>query len=68
MQRLHGNYAQTFNERRDRTGHVFQGRFGSVRMASDEHLWAAAAYFEGLGGDPQARYAAMTRSAMSSLA
>jgi putative transposase len=44
MQRLHGDYAQVFNERHGRSGHVFQGRFGSVRMASDEQLWAAAAY------------------------
>ena len=31
MQRLHGDYAQLFNERHGRVGHVFQGRFGSKR-------------------------------------
>jgi putative transposase len=44
IQRLHGDYAQIFNERHGRSGHVFQGRFGSVRMETDEHLWTAAAY------------------------
>ena len=44
MQRLHGDYAHIFNARHGRCGHVFQGRFGSVRMATDEQLWAAAAY------------------------
>lgn len=44
MQRLHGDYAHIFNERHGRTGHVFQGRFGSIRMATDEHLWAVVAY------------------------
>jgi putative transposase len=44
MQRLHGDYAHTFNERHGRCGHVFQGRFGSIRMVTDEQLWAAAAY------------------------
>lgn len=44
MQRLHGRYAQDFNERHSRVGHVFQGRFGAVRVRSDEQLWAVAAY------------------------
>jgi putative transposase len=44
IQRLHGDYAQIFNERHGRSGHVFQGRFGSVRMKTDEHLWTVAAY------------------------
>jgi putative transposase len=44
MQRLHGDYAHIFNERHGRSGHVFQGRFGSIRMETDEHLWTAAAY------------------------
>jgi putative transposase len=44
MRRLHGLYAQTFNERHGRSGHVFQGRYGAVRMKSDEQLWAVAAY------------------------
>jgi putative transposase len=30
MQWLHGRFAQQFNERHGRSGHVFQGRYGSV--------------------------------------
>jgi REP-associated tyrosine transposase len=103
MQRLHSDYAQQFNQRHGRSGHVFQGRYGAVSVSSDEQLWGVAAYlamnpvkaglcdtpeewpwsshaatvrgagpawlddarllfhFEGLGGDPRERYAAMFR-------
>jgi putative transposase len=44
MQRLHGGYAQTFNERHGRAGHVFQGRFGATPVTSDEQLWWVVAY------------------------
>jgi putative transposase len=44
MQRLHGKYAQIFNERHGRCGHVFQGRYGSVLMETDEQLWHVAGY------------------------
>jgi hypothetical protein len=44
MQRLHGLYAQTYNERHGRCGHLFQGRYGAVRIQSDEQLWTVAAY------------------------
>jgi putative transposase len=44
MQRLHGDYARMFNERHGRSGHVFQGRYGSVRITTDEQLWTVAAY------------------------
>ena len=44
MQRIHGLYGRDFNSRHDRSGHVFQGRYGSVRIKTDEQLWAAAAY------------------------
>lgn len=44
MQRLHGLYAQVHNERHGRSGHLFQGRYGAVRMRSDEQLWTTAAY------------------------
>ncbi len=44
MQRLHGHYAQIFNARHGRSGHVFQGRYGSVRVTTDDQLWAATAY------------------------
>ena len=44
MQRLHSGYAQTFNARHRRAGHVFQGRYGAVRMRSDGQLCLTAAY------------------------
>ena len=44
MQWLHGVYAQTFNERHDRVGHLFQGRYGAVRVKSDAQLWALFRY------------------------
>lgn len=44
MQRLHSDYAQQFNQRHGRSGHVFQGRYGSVRLESDERLWGVAAF------------------------
>jgi REP element-mobilizing transposase RayT len=44
MQRLHGKYGRDFNDRHGRSGHVFQGRFGSKRMIDDEQLWTTARY------------------------
>jgi putative transposase len=44
MQRLHGGYAQAFNARRGRAGHVFQGRYGAVRMRATSQVWLAATY------------------------
>jgi REP element-mobilizing transposase RayT len=44
MQRLHGFYARDFNGRHGRSGHVFQGRYGSVLAATDEQVWTTAAY------------------------
>jgi putative transposase len=44
MRLLHGGYAQTFNVRHDRVGHVFQGRYGATPMRSDAQVCAAAAY------------------------
>ena len=38
MQVLLGRYAQAHNERHDRTGHLFQGRFHSVVVTADAHL------------------------------
>ena len=58
MQRLHGLYAQAFNLRHDHSGHVFQGRFGTVVMRSDAQLLVAARYVVrnpvdgGLCGEP----------------
>ena len=44
MHRLQMGYAKWFNERHGRSGHLFQGRFGSVRMRSEAQLWATVAY------------------------
>jgi putative transposase len=44
MQWLHGLYAQTFNERHGRSGHLFQGRYGSVRGTTDAQLWMLVRY------------------------
>jgi putative transposase len=44
MRWLHGLYGREFNDRHGRSGHVFQGRYGSVRAETDEQLWGAAAY------------------------
>jgi putative transposase len=59
MQYLHGTYADEFNKRHGRSGHVFQGRYGSVLTTTDEHLWHVAAYIAlnpvaaGLCGRPE---------------
>jgi putative transposase len=58
MQWLHSLYAQAFNHRHERAGHVFQGRFGAVRVRSDAQLLMVARYIArnpvegGLCGDP----------------
>jgi REP element-mobilizing transposase RayT len=44
MQRLHSAYAQLSNERHGRSGHLFQGRYGSVPVQTDEQLWTVARY------------------------
>ena len=44
MQALHGGYAQAFNTRHEREGHLFQGRYGAVRIETSEQLCMAAAY------------------------
>jgi putative transposase len=44
MQRLHGTYGREFNDRHERSGHVFQGPYGSARVKRDAHLVMAAAY------------------------
>ena len=44
IQRLHGVYAQAFNARHARVGHVFQGRFGAALVRRDAHLWIIAGY------------------------
>jgi putative transposase len=44
MQRLHGRYARKFNDRHERSGHVFQGRYGNELVLSDEQFWTVARY------------------------
>jgi len=44
MQWLHGSYASRVNRRHGRCGHLFQGRYGCVRIRTDAHLWSAVAY------------------------
>lgn len=59
MRRLTGSYARQFNAAHDRSGHVFQGRFGSRLIEDEEHLHAALAYIAlnpvqaGLAATPQ---------------
>lgn len=58
MRHLNGVYAQDFNERHGRVGHVFQARFHARLVERDEHLLAVAAYIPsnpvraGLCSDP----------------
>lgn len=44
MQRTHGLYAQSFNRRHRRCGHLFQGRFGSVLVTSDAQFLMTVRY------------------------
>ena len=44
MQWLHGRYGRNFNDRHDRFGHLFQGRYKAVRQTSDEQLWHVVRY------------------------
>jgi REP element-mobilizing transposase RayT len=44
MHVLHGLYAQLFNERYSRVGHLFQGRFGSSLVHDDRQLAALISY------------------------
>ena len=43
--RLHGRYAQYYNARWARTGHLWQNRFHACALGP-EHLWRALAYVE----------------------
>lgn len=45
LRRTHGRYAQYFNSRKCRTGHLWQNRFYSCPM-DERHLWAALRYVE----------------------
>jgi REP element-mobilizing transposase RayT len=44
MHRLHSRYASGFNQRHRTCGHVFQGRYGAVRVTSDGQLLAVLTY------------------------
>jgi putative transposase len=44
MHRLNGVYAQRFNARHERRGHVFEGRFEAYVVDSEEHFAAAIEY------------------------
>lgn len=58
MQQLNGRFAQRYNQRRDGTGHVFQGRFKSIVVEKDSYFLAVARYIvlnpvrAGLVSDP----------------
>ena len=44
MRWFHGHYGRYFNDRHGRDGHVFQGRYKSVRQSDDDHLLRTRAY------------------------
>jgi putative transposase len=44
MHGLNGVYAQEFNERHRRSGHLFGGRFAAFAIESDDHLMRACEY------------------------
>jgi putative transposase len=44
MRRINGLYAQIFNRRHDRSGHLFQGRYGGHLIQSDQHLLESIRY------------------------
>jgi putative transposase len=45
LRRVHGRYAQYYNARTDRTGHLWQNRYFAC-VLGERHLWAAMAYVE----------------------
>lgn len=46
MQHLNGSYGRWFNRRRERVGHLFQGRFKASLVDSDGYLLEAVRYVE----------------------
>ena len=44
VQWLNGCYARAMNRRHRRSGHLFQGRFGSERIEDDAQLWMTIGY------------------------
>jgi putative transposase len=45
LRRVHGRYAQYYNIRHGRTGHLWQNRFFAC-VLQENHLWTALAYVE----------------------
>ena len=45
LRRVHGRYAQYFNARAGRSGHLWQNRFFAC-MLDEEHLWTALSYVD----------------------
>jgi len=46
LQRAHGRYAQLFNARHRRSGHLFQGRYGATRVITDTQLMTVVDYID----------------------
>jgi REP element-mobilizing transposase RayT len=44
VQRLHGQYAQAFNRRHGRIGHLFERRFHNEPVVDQRHLWSVLRY------------------------
>lgn len=44
MRQLNGVYTQRFNQRHDRVGHLFQGRFTAILVEKDAHLLELCRY------------------------
>jgi putative transposase len=44
MQRLNGTYALRFNRHHERTGHLFQGRYGSKLITDDDYALTVVRY------------------------
>jgi putative transposase len=44
LRQLNGRYAQAFNERHERSGHLFGDRFAAFVIGDEEHLRAATEY------------------------
>ena len=44
MQWFHGHYGRYFNDRHDRVGHVFQGRYKAIKQQTDEQFQRVRAY------------------------
>jgi len=45
LRRVHGRYAQYYNTRSGRTGHLWQNRYFAC-VLDEDHLWTALAYVE----------------------